>query len=212
MTEIPVHIYMVLDRSGSMELIKHDVIGGFNAFVEAQRREPGRCRLSMIQFDTQNPAQIVYDGVALDEIDLLDERTFVPRSGTPLLDAEGWMISNARQQEAERQKAGEEDEAVLFVTLTDGEENSSREWSYKALTKAKRKAEQDGWAFMYLGCGHDAYAQGARIGTHRSSTRSYGEREVGLAMGDMSAATSRYRVRSSRGARTTSSELFDEDR
>ena len=57
MTEIPVHIYMVLDRSGSMELIKHDVIGGFNSFVEAQRREPGRCRLSMIQFDTQNPAQ-----------------------------------------------------------------------------------------------------------------------------------------------------------
>ena len=57
---IPVHIYFVLDRSGSMSSIQADVIGGFNHFVAEQKAQPGKCRLTLVQFDTQEPHRVVH--------------------------------------------------------------------------------------------------------------------------------------------------------
>lgn len=209
MSEIPVHIHFVLDRSGSMDSIKEDVIGGFNSFLAEQKKQSGRCRFSMIQFDTQNPAEVLYDGVDLARVEPLDANRFLPRSGTPLLDAEGWMIAHARQAEAERKRAGEDEEAILFVTFTDGMENSSLEWCYETLTAAKQKAEADGWAFMYLGCGHDGYEQASRIGS--LAVRSYGRRGSRQAMTELSDTVTRYRGRSRSGIPTSSRQLFERD-
>ncbi len=211
MSGIPVHIYFVLDRSGSMQAIKDDVIGGFNAFLEDQKSEEGECRLTMIQFDSQAPNEVLYDAVEIQAARPLTANSFVPRGATPLLDAEGSMISRARRRETEREAAGEAGEAVLFVTFTDGLENASQEWSYKALTNAKREAEERGWAFSYLGCGHDAYGQSSRIGTNQASTRSFGASEVPAAMALMSGASARYRRRAGRGEYTDSARLFDKD-
>lgn len=211
MAEIPVHIYFVLDRSGSMASIASDVIGGFNAFIADQKTAEGECRLTAIQFDSHDPAEILYDAIAIEQVQPLTPERFVPRGMTPLLDAEGWMIARARTRELERAKEGEGDEAVLFVTFTDGLENSSREWTYERLTIAKKDAEERGWAFTYLGCGHDGYRQSMRIGTSLFATRSFDATHVVASMQEMSSSSLRYRRNAMRGRKGTSKDFYATD-
>ena len=80
-------ITIVLDRSGSMATTKSDVIGGFNRFVQDQKAVPGECRLTLVQFDSQDPYEVVRDAVPITDVQLLDDATFVPRANTPLYDA-----------------------------------------------------------------------------------------------------------------------------
>lgn len=208
---IPVHVYFVLDRSGSMSSIATDVIGGFNSFIEEQKRQDGECRITMVQFDSHNPAELLYDAVEVAEVTPLTSNTFSPRGSTPLLDAEGSMINRARQRAAQRITEGLDAEAILFVTFTDGEENASREWTKEALTAAKSQAETDGWAFSYLGCGHDAYAQASSIGTNMMSTRSFASSGAGVraAYSGVTEVANNFRSNAKRGMVTSSVALYD---
>lgn len=178
--EIPVHIVFVLDRSGSMGSIAADVVGGFNTFLAEQQAQPGKCRMTMIQFDSQDAFEILADATKIADVKPLTLETYQPRGGTPLFDAEGKAIHKQRERAAKRKTAGKKNEAVLFVTFTDGEENSSQEYDLPALTALKKQAEEDGWTFLYLGTGHDAYAQARTIGTHVANTSSYAKNSKGI--------------------------------
>ena len=46
------HLAFLLDRSGSMQSIKTDTEGGFDAFIAEQREQPGECTVTLAQFDT----------------------------------------------------------------------------------------------------------------------------------------------------------------
>ena len=81
-------ITMVLDRSGSMQSIKTDTIGGFDAFISEQRQVPGRCTVSLVQFD--NEYEEVYTGRPIAEVPTL---TLVPRGSTAMLDAIGRAVN-----------------------------------------------------------------------------------------------------------------------
>jgi hypothetical protein len=52
------HITVILDRTGSMESIRDDTIGGFNTFLKKQKTEPGTATLTLVQFDSQDPYEI----------------------------------------------------------------------------------------------------------------------------------------------------------
>jgi len=54
------HSTVVLDRTGSMESIRDDTIGGFNAFLEKQKAEPGSATLTLVQFDSQDPYEVIH--------------------------------------------------------------------------------------------------------------------------------------------------------
>lgn len=170
---IPVHIVFVLDRSGSMASIAPDVIGGFNQFLAEQQAQEGKCKMTFVQFDGQDPFEVLEDCTKIGGVKPLTASTFCPRGNTPLIDAEGKAIAHAEAREAARKAAGKREEAVLFVTYTDGMENASREWSYAALSEAKKRCEEKGWTFLYLGCGHDAYGQSSTIGTRVANTQSF---------------------------------------
>ena len=94
-TTQPVHVFFVLDRSGSMETIQSDVIGGFNSFVTQQREQAGACRMTLIQFDSHDPHEVIADACPIGEIGLLDKANFVPRGMTPLYDVMGHAIADA---------------------------------------------------------------------------------------------------------------------
>src|SRR5919112_968795 len=94
MKEAYTHISVILDRTGSMESIRDDTIGGFNAFLKAQKTEPGEATLTLVQFDSQDPYEIVHRFRPLPEIPELTRETFVPRASTPLLDAMGRGIND----------------------------------------------------------------------------------------------------------------------
>src|SRR5688500_8049989 len=77
-TQPTTHVYFLLDRTGSMASMAADVIGGFNGFVESQRRQPGEARMTLVQFDTVDPFEIVTDALTFDRVRPLTARTFVP--------------------------------------------------------------------------------------------------------------------------------------
>ena len=176
---IPVHIVFVLDRSGSMGPLQNDVVNGFNKFLADQQAQPGKCRMTLVQFDSQDPLEVLCDATPIKDVKPLTTATYVPRGGTPLLDAEGRSILRIQARENERRLRNKKAESVLFVTYTDGEENASREWTFQKLTEAKKAAEERGWTFMYLGCGHDAYGQSSLAGTSVANTQVFAQTAAG---------------------------------
>jgi len=150
MKEAKTHITIILDRTGSMEAIRSDTIGGFNSFLKQQQQEPGDVTMTLVQFDAQNPYEIIHDCRPIREVPELDEKTYVPRAATPLFDAMGRGI-NHLQQTLDSMPEGDLPEKVVLVVITDGQENSSREFNKKQVTAMiNEKQEKAGWKFVSL--------------------------------------------------------------
>lgn len=170
-------ISIVLDRSGSMASVWQDTIGGFNSFIEAQRKLPGACNVSAIQFD--NEYETLYTSKPVADAPLLNKETYVPRGMTALLDAIGRTINATGARLAampEDQRPGK----VIFVILTDGAENSSREFTReKVFEMIKLQRETYKWDFMFLGANQDAIQTGAALGVAAGSSMTYASNAVG---------------------------------
>ncbi|MGQ0701869.1 MAG: vWA domain-containing protein [Gemmatimonadales bacterium] len=153
-------ITIVLDRSGSMASVKSDVEGGFARFLEDQRKLPGECTLSLTQFDSE-AVEDVYVARPIGEAPGMELH---PRGMTPLLDAVGRTITRTGERLAavpEPARPGR----VLFVIITDGMENASREFSkaqVRELIERQRRVYQ--WDFIYLGANVDAFAEAHAMG------------------------------------------------
>ena len=83
-------IVFILDRSGSMAGLEKDTIGGFNAMIEKQKKEPGEALISTVLFD--NTTQVIHDRVPLEQMEPLTEKEYFVRGCTALLDAVGGAI------------------------------------------------------------------------------------------------------------------------
>ncbi len=158
------HIHVILDRSGSMQDIRDDVVGGFNNYVEQQKQAPGTTTLSLVQFDTQDPYEVVHDFTLLAAIPPLTTKTYVPRAGTPLLDALGRGIADLEGRLG-KLADDERPEHLFFVIITDGKENSSREYRRSQVeAMIRQKTEQDGWDFIYLSADFEAVQEARDLG------------------------------------------------
>ncbi len=142
------NIHVVIDRSGSMAAIKTDAIGGFNEFVKSMRGKENQ-RWYVWLFDTGG-IDLILDGVRDGDVKELTEETYIPRGGTPLYDAVGKAMAKAREVAAERN---------VFVVLTDGEENSSKEWSKAAVTKELDAVKDDDWQLVFIAAGKEAWSE-----------------------------------------------------
>lgn len=143
------HITIILDRTGSMESIKADTIGGFNTFLKEQKAQPGRATLTLVQFDSQNPYEVLNNMQPISEIPELDGKTYVPRASTPLLDAMGRGINDLEAQLSNR-KAQDKPGKVVVVVITDGEENASVEFNKAQVEKMIKAKTKEGWQFVFL--------------------------------------------------------------
>ena len=168
-----VHIYILLDRSGSMESMRLDVIGGLNEFISQQKEAPGQARVTLVQFDSQDPQEVMLDAVRVSSVRPLTSADFQPRGGTPLLDATGTLIERALGREATRKLAGKTQEEIVFVTITDGEENQSRRCSLEMVRRLIDGATESGWNFVFMGAGLDAYQDAERLGYAAGSTQAW---------------------------------------
>jgi len=198
-TQPTTHIYFLLDRSGSMARIADDVIGGFNTFLKQQQAEGPDARITLVQFDSRDPQHIVLDGAPITEATPLSHRTFLPRGGTPLLDATGLLIEKAMGPSGNlglrEPQAPVAAEHILFVTLTDGEENQSRFFSLARIRELIAERTAAGWAFLFLSAGPDAYGEAHRMGIAQDRTVSFCADSVGTqeAMEHISRSTSQFR-------------------
>jgi len=154
-------IVMILDKSGSMEALKADAIGGFNQFLKEQQAEPGEANLTLVLFDT---AYTVHPARALAAIEPLTERNYSPSGGTALLDALGRTIRDTGRRLSEMPEADRPDK-VIVVTITDGEENSSRKFSLTDIRDMiAHQQDTYAWKFLFLGANQDAFAEAQKLG------------------------------------------------
>ena len=173
-------IVFILDRSGSMAGLEGDTIGGFNAMIEKQKREPGEALISTVLFD--NETEVIHDRVNLGKIKPLTDREYYVRGCTALLDAVGGAIHHIGNV---HKYAREEDrpEKTLFVITTDGMENASHRYTYDKL-KAMicRQEEKYGWEFIFLGANIDAAKEAARFGIRQDRAANYHADSKGTAV------------------------------
>jgi len=166
-------VTLLLDRSGSMEKVREDTIGAVNSYVRKLRESDGDIRFSLVLFDSDFSGNMelkkVSVGKKVSKMKELTGEDFEPRGGTPLIDAACATIRAV----AESVK-GREDTRIVIALQTDGDENHSRENSWQDLKALISQKEKFGWEFLFMGCGIDAYRQGAQMGISRSKTLSYG--------------------------------------
>jgi hypothetical protein len=194
-----------------MAPIANDVIGGFNTFIDEQIRNGADARMTIVQFDTQDPQDVTIWGAPLPEITHLDSQTFVPRGGTPLLDATGLLIGRTMVDQSARVAAGLQAEDIIFVTITDGEENESHEFNLAQIRELVEKRTEEGWAFIYLSAGIDAYADAAQMGIHSGDTQQWKRdgKNARLAFSSTSDAISNMREKKRRMENTARGTAFE---
>jgi len=154
-------LVFILDRSGSMAGLESDTIGGFNAMLEKQRSAPGNAIVTTVLFD--NRIELLHDRIPLTGIANLTDRDYFVRGSTALLDAVGSTIRKivqAHRHTAEPMRPGK----TVFVIITDGMENSSREYTADAVKTMIELEKTYGWEFLFLGANIDAIGAAARIG------------------------------------------------
>jgi hypothetical protein len=157
------HITFVLDRSGSMEAVRDDAIGGFNAFVEQQRAAPGQATLTLVQFD--HDYSTVYRAQPIAAVPRLDRDHYIPRGETALYDAVGRGVAETAEHIATLPEA-ERPARVVIAVLTDGQENASKEYSYERVRAIlAEKANAAGWHVLFLASDLQVVAAAARMGT-----------------------------------------------
>ncbi len=165
-------INIVLDRSGSMNKISSDVKGGFDQFIGEQREQPGNANVTLAQFDDKY--EVVYSGKDIRDVPAL---VHTPRGMTALYDAIGRTINTAGERLAripERSRPGN----VIFVIITDGFENRSREFSQAQIkSMIEHQRSKYAWEFVFIGANQDAALSGGKIGIH--TTQDWEQTKIG---------------------------------
>lgn len=155
-------IICVIDRSGSMMSIRDDAIGGFNLFLEEQKKVSGECVITYTQFN--EGYEIVHNGIPLVDMKPLDKTTFVPAGLTALLDAVGRTVDEVGIR-FNSTPENEKPEQVILVILTDGEENSSREYSWSRVAEMlEHQTKKYGWRVIFLAQNLDSRATATKMG------------------------------------------------
>ena len=166
--DLVTEIVCIIDKSGSMHSIKNDAIGGFNTFIEEQKKLEGKVNVSLVLFNTEYSP--VYYNKPLNDVEALNESTFKPVGGTALLDAIGRTLNELMTKEGSEIAP----DKYLVVILTDGEENSSREYTNEAIKKIIEDLRAKGnWEFVYLGANQDAFRVAGGMGISVSNSMNF---------------------------------------
>ena len=162
-----VEIIDITDRSGSMQDIRNDIIGGFNALIEDQKKLPGEARLTYVQFDHEYHLQ--YAAKNIQTVEPLTLDGYIPTGTTALLDG----IGRTLDEQGKRIAAEKWADKVIVCIRTDGFENASRDYKLDRVKEMIKHAQEHGWTFIFSGADIDAFAAGANLGISGQHTRGY---------------------------------------
>ena len=159
-----VELVFILDRSGSMGGLESDTIGGYNSMLSKQKKEKtGKVSVTTVLFDDQY--ELLYNQVPIEKVSPMTEEEYYVRGSTALLDAIGKTVM---QVKANQDKKDIKDK-VLFVIITDGMENASREYRVEQVKKLiEERKEKDNWEFLFLGANIDAIGAAKDLGIDSS--------------------------------------------
>ena len=172
-------LVFILDRSGSMNGLESDTIGGFNGMLTKQKAEGEKVNVTTVLFDDE--VEVIHDRFPIDIIEPLTDKEYYVRGCTALLDAVGESIKkieNVQKHLPEAHKAGK----VIFVITTDGLENSSVEYTHNDIKRMIEAKKECGWEFLFLGANIDAGKEAEKIGIARERAVTYENDHKGVAI------------------------------
>ncbi len=192
-------INVVIDMSGSMCGITDDTIGGFNSFIDEQRKVEGDVLVSLVLFDSeggwglQSKTRLVrpYTALPLEEVPLLTRDVYCPSGGTPLRDAIG---SNVHDTDDVLSRVKTKNPDVFNLIITDGGENTSSRFTSVDIKEMIQGRENLGWTFIYMGANQDSWAETQQYGFQQGNVMNYVAADIqGGAFDKIAVATSYHR-------------------
>lgn len=172
-------VVFILDKSGSMGGLEADTIGGFNAMLKKQKEQEGACRVTTLLFNERT--QVLHDRLDIAAVRPMDESQYRVGGGTALLDAIGQGIKkivNVQKNSNPEAQA----EQLVFVIITDGYENSSREFNSAEIKSMIEKREGEGWEFIFLGANIDAVETAKSFGIRKERAQDFHADRPGVAL------------------------------
>lgn len=171
-------LIFILDKSGSMGGLERDTIGGFNSMLEQQKMLNGECFITTVLFD--NNYVLLHDRIDIRAVGPITENEYAVGGSTALYDAIGrtiLKIGNVQKHTADEYRAGK----VMFIIITDGEENSSREFSVERIkSQIEAQKKNYGWEFIILGANIDAVETAERFGISEDRAQNYNADSEGV--------------------------------
>jgi hypothetical protein len=180
-------VSFILDETGSMETVRDATISGFNEYIKTLKKEKNAksIRFTLTQFDSTH-VTVLYDGVTLDKVEDRNYDNYKPGAMTPLYDAV------ARTIKALEGKVKGKKQSALVIIQTDGEENSSREYTHADVFKMIDEKKKLGWTFVFLGANQDRYIASQQFGIPIGNTMNYRYNQTQSAFANTARGTSNY--------------------
>lgn len=194
MNKTHTELIFILDKSGSMAGLEKDTIGGFNSMLEKQKAVQGEAVITTVLFD--NSYNLLHDRIDIRAVGPITEKEYQAGDSTALIDALGRTIHKIASMQKNTAPAFRA-QKVLFVIITDGEENASREYSAeKVKAQIELYKKEQGWEFIFLGANIDAVETAAKFGIAPDRAQSFHSDEEGTALNYsvVSKAVARFRT------------------
>ena len=160
-------IVFLLDRSGSMYEFTNDTIGGYNSYLEKERKNKNT-KITTILFDDEY--EVLHDRIDINNVKNITNKEYYTRGCTALYDAIGKTIVSLDKKDTNK---------VLFVITTDGLENASVEYNRDSVRSLIKK--HDNWEFIYIGANIDSYVEGSKIGIKKDNIANRSNSSEGMA-------------------------------
>lgn len=170
-------IVFVLDMSGSMSPLTMETIGGYNTMIADQKKEEGDALVTTVLFDHRYI--MIHDGMNIKEVKDMTTAEYMPSGMTAMLDAVGMTINHVGQKLAAMPE-WERPEKVLFTIITDGYENSSKEFDWPTIKNMiKHQREKYNWVFTFLGANIDIDKVSDDLGIDQMLSKKYTANNIG---------------------------------
>lgn len=186
-------IVCIVDRSGSMESLTDDVIGGINRFIQDQKAVEGSANFTLVLFN--NEVETVHNSINIDDVPLLTRGTYVVRGTTAMNDAIGMTVTNIGKKLASVDETDRPSKVIVCI-MTDGHENASNEFTTETVKDMiDHQTEKYSWEFVFMAANIDVDEAADQIGIRSANRYSFAAtaRGVDSAYCDISAVTTSFR-------------------
>jgi len=203
------YVVMILDRSGSMEMMRKEAIDVYNEQIKTVKEmtDDHEVYMSLITFSTVVDGAVIWNEGVENLKEKLDESSYVPDGLTALMDALGTTITRLDEEVKVKE---DDDTSFLIITISDGQENNSKIWNTgtKLADKIKELTDRGMWTFTYLGTNQDVALAGRNLNIPIMNTQFYDNSAKGMSDGGRLSSVATVAYFSSRSAGERASDSF----
>lgn len=164
-------LIFILDKSGSMCGLEDDTIGGFNSMLKKQKALEDKCYITTVLFN--HNYKLVHNHIDIHKVKSMTSKDYFPSGSTALLDAIGNTIEMVVQKQREVPRYLRANK-VMFIIITDGYENSSKDYSQLVIhNMIEYEKERYDWQFMFLAANIDAISTAISYGIDKEYATNY---------------------------------------